>query len=1033
MADQKDGASAADAGLSVFNTLWGYTESSESGRAFLAYSMLLILLLVGIWMASAALTKLLDAAIKAIEAYTASGLPILMSREKRIAVRRRAQFCGGLEGDLANITKAEAWNDQFFTDLEAEVETEGGYFPTPIHRWLNKPARGLRQEKSLIRAITSSTERAIQLTGEPGSGKSVALRHLAKQLAVRAQKSKSRGALVPLYINLREINVEPNTPVTADLIREFIFDNIRRGDSDTTAFVRENWADYRDRGIWFFLFDSFDEIPAVLHAEKDNPATKEYAEAIRKFVEGMGGCRGILASREFKGPESLPWSKFRIIKLTSSKQQELVKNAFLTREQERTVLQHLASNASSLVNTPLFLTLLCRYVKDEKVAPKNDYELLSLQIDRLSKRDRQYLQKTYGLTPRQLVDGSERIARLFAEDTNIGLSPTLDQVKAVLPSQEVPGGDVDQFVAAMVDAKIARSDVANAAPGDRRFAFSHRRYQEALFVRHLVRNPGYLTGLELLTDPRWREYAVTLLETQPAAALQSMLDAAVLLLNGASKDQQRLPALSPLEQMCGFFDWIGDAPAALKLLQEGLGRRIELIPHSLSESASRYLRPRWEEGDGFDRGWVIRVGALLPQAVLHYYLEETFNQGSEWAQAEAFRQTTSLIGGASTELRKAILGRLSTEILGAKNQSALFRLEALAARLPENLGAHQVLQRCELLWKLARVVGRVSNVVIPAALMRKTKNLTAPTTASANAATASTRGALLFGAMVSINIPLSLCAILLDNERNAALAAGRPVSSVITLEDAATWATGASTLTTVMVVIAMLASIIYLIFPLLYVFRAEGERLTPAFFLKQLKHLPSPREFVVPLLMVALMMSVFLGVTYGLGHAITYVTQRLLKLTIELPELGVGFFAICSVGILSLMYSIVHLKRRKAISRREFATAYLQTGGAGFTALLQCKTSRQLEEWISHWADSVETGAELEAEFPLEMRSTSAWIQAMQRGEEPVGSLARAKSTPIEQAILRGCLNGVERLQMAIAARVIQVLEQSGQPFISNR
>lgn len=137
---------------------------------------------------------------------------------------------------------------------------------------------------------------------------------------------------MPLYINLREIDIPAKSPITADNISDFILDNIRRGDSDTTAYVRENWADYRNRGIWFFLFDSFDEIPAVLHAEKGSPVTKEYAEAIRKFLEGMGECRGILASREFKGPDSLPWKKFRILPLTSSKQRELVANAFLSQE-----------------------------------------------------------------------------------------------------------------------------------------------------------------------------------------------------------------------------------------------------------------------------------------------------------------------------------------------------------------------------------------------------------------------------------------------------------------------------------------------------------------------------------------------------------------------------------------------------------------------------------------------------------------------------------------------------------------------------
>lgn len=92
----------------------------------------------------------------------------------------------------------------------------------------------------------------MQLVGEPGSGKSVALRHLAKQLAVRGQTSNEKNAIVPLYINLREMDITDLEKVNADSVREFVLDNIRRGDADTSAYVKENWDDYCNRGLWLF-------------------------------------------------------------------------------------------------------------------------------------------------------------------------------------------------------------------------------------------------------------------------------------------------------------------------------------------------------------------------------------------------------------------------------------------------------------------------------------------------------------------------------------------------------------------------------------------------------------------------------------------------------------------------------------------------------------------------------------------------------------------------------------------------------------
>src|SRR5262249_52415833 len=161
------------------------------------------------------------------------------------------------------------------------------------------------------------------------------------QLAERGARSADPAAQIPLYVNLKELtSLDPNGP-TVDLIKQFVFDNIRRGDADTAVYVRENWDDYRDQNLWFFLFDSFDEIPAVPNAATGSPLIRRYAEAIQQFLAGMSPCRGILASREFKGPDTLPWQKFRILPLGETKQDELVENSFLEPPQKEIVRQHL--------------------------------------------------------------------------------------------------------------------------------------------------------------------------------------------------------------------------------------------------------------------------------------------------------------------------------------------------------------------------------------------------------------------------------------------------------------------------------------------------------------------------------------------------------------------------------------------------------------------------------------------------------------------------------------------------------------------
>lgn len=1014
MADKLGSASLGDAGLSIFNTLWDWTGTSETWRIVVVVAVLSVVLLWALTACLGALGKVIGGAVKLIDTLKKSGLPRLMTREERIKVRRRSQFCSVLEADLTSIAKAESWNDQYFTDLEAEVETEGGYYTSPLNRFLGKVSTGLRKEKSLINAISSSSERAIQLTGEPGSGKSVALRHLASQLAVRAKKSKASDVLVPLYINLREIAAPSSSPITADIIRDFILDNIRRGDSDTTAYVRENWADYRERGIWFFLFDSFDEIPAVLHAEKGSPATKEYAEAIRMFLEGMGACRGILASREFKGPESLPWKKFRILRMTSSKQRELVANAFLTRPQERAVLHHLATNESTLANTPLFLTLLCRYVKEASTAPKNDYELLSLHIDRLARRDPSYLKRTYGLTPTELQEGAQRIARLFAEEPSLGLAPTVDQVEAVLDKSDVPGGDIQRFVAAMVDSKIARADVANAAPGDRRFAFAHRRYQEALFVRHLVSHPGYLSGYDLLTDPRWREYAVTLLETQPAEALTTMFEAAVLLLATATASQRRREALDPLNNFCGYFEWTSEATQVLHLLQEGLARRVSTIPEVLTIQVEQFLKVRWENGDSVDRNMVMRVAALLPQTTLSRYLEETFSNGSEKAQNEGFNQTASLIGKIPTAVRQAVLKRLANEILGAQDASVLLRVEALIARLPSDLGADFVQRRCLLLWRLTKFFSTVTSFVWPNALV-VVERLLNPQKKMKNAATLRTRTAIIFGSIVIWYVPLLLTMALFGDagvteaSRNIALLFfGGPIE-LFALMNKEVWRGQA------VVACTLLAALIYIALPLLYRFRAAGEPLNGSFFVRRVWHRKALVEIVTSFIAFLLILGAVCVATYVLGYAVSFAASHAFGLVLPIPDfiLGMGAFVVLSVGSVFTIGLIS--ARQKRTSLLIFNSQLAKTPESSLLVVLSARDWKQFAFWLTFWDTyvhaSVATGNADE-----QIRSLAAALQYIQRGGVLPATVAAFMHEEQSTQGLAECINNVERMRDRFAA-----------------
>ena len=153
------------------------------------------------------------------------GFEFSSHKATKLELRRRQQFCAVLRADLDAMAKAENWNDQWFTDLEAEVEADGAYFSSALAKLLGRRSVGLRRIPSLVQAIGSSNERCMLLVGEPGSGKSIALRHLARKMA-DAGTGKFRGHMkIPLYVNLKEV-AATNEEINANFIQEFVLNSV---------------------------------------------------------------------------------------------------------------------------------------------------------------------------------------------------------------------------------------------------------------------------------------------------------------------------------------------------------------------------------------------------------------------------------------------------------------------------------------------------------------------------------------------------------------------------------------------------------------------------------------------------------------------------------------------------------------------------------------------------------------------------------------------------------------------------------------
>ncbi|MFB7246919.1 hypothetical protein CW362_35790 [Streptomyces populi] len=615
-----------------------------------------------------------------------------------------------------------SWLNKAFVELTTIVEYVDRHPGTGRRRLRDR--RGRTVTRPLTAVLAEPQTNLVLLQGAPGAGKSVALRHHAMTRLSGIRDGRTPDAPLPLYVNLRELKAKPDE-INTHVLRQYIEEQTAsRGSPDlTTYFAHFFDADIRHRRVTL-LFDSFDEIPAVLGSATVDKAVQPYVNTVIELIGGGGRC--IVASREYKGPRRTgSWTRLQILGMSPAQQEDFLHQAGLDRRRIDMVQPLLTDPRHGFaveLQNPLSLSLLAEYVKTRNALPDRPSALFEGYVEQ---RLVPALQ-TFSL--REDVEGLQTEQRR-TEDFLSAFAFRLTSSRGALSVDEqsyqkeiddATGGDGharDRLLGV-----LRESGLLTQLPdysGKLRISFGHRRVQQYFASRYVARDPSAVPGRELATHGKWRETAVTVLQVgSPVVADPLLEELAALLVAEWSRYQEAersggaVPRpRSVYEAIVGGdghevpsahapFQWSPEAVHGLELLTTAYHGRVERPPEVIEEHVELLVSAAWERGSISDRKFAVDCLPLLPEESRERYIDRAFSGDSNWIRATALRDCATLAElspAISQSIRRLLITMLSERSLTAelhavdvdlqrlRNSDDLVRVRKVISRVPLGL------------------------------------------------------------------------------------------------------------------------------------------------------------------------------------------------------------------------------------------------------------------------------------------------------------------------------------------------------------
>jgi predicted nucleotidyltransferase/transcriptional regulator with XRE-family HTH domain len=464
--------------------------------------------------------------------------------------------------------------------------------------------------------------RRVLICGEPGSGKSTALRHVARAYAQGfvTQGRFPRQPRLPLMLRLADFGKARERDADMTLVRFVVTCTLRDASAEYWTLVERNIELELQKGTCLVLLDGLDEVG------RDT----DLLTVLRRFVEDFAHNQFVLTSR-IVGLDAAPWrdSDFAMFKVSPWREEEIREFArrwyagrrpLTGQKQPKKQLDQRADefagiilNHSSLreiASNPLMLTILAALHHANATLPRRRVELYAkivevmLETWEASKREARPGDSLHGIVLEarefgwllgRLALGMQREGRILRPRWWVN-----DLVQQFLRDQMALDGDCVKEQGERVIRYLCERAGLLVERGEGVFGFCHRTFQEYFAARGLLleaEGEGEIVALlrPYLFHPQWEEVivhvAASLSALRATALMRVILDdpdpagrflrrsqrlALRCLVDGAAvADRAVLDQVFSDAQAIGRSRWLGITMGVISLLQQLLFTRHE--------------------------------------------------------------------------------------------------------------------------------------------------------------------------------------------------------------------------------------------------------------------------------------------------------------------------------------------------------------------------------------------------------------------------------------------------------------------------